>query len=262
MSLYSIYTKMPESIRKFFRKSHLADCWRARIQRKCHKNAVKKVNWNVPVFYDEGILCRYINREKYHSQFSQDFFLDRIVFNGKKSGFFIDIGANHPEQLSNTLYFEDLGWHGMAFEPQAGLCALWKDRKTECHNLALGDREGELEFAEYEGDDGFGVLAGAASVLGKAAGKKYMVKQRRLGDVLKEAGVKTVDFISLDVEGYEMNVLLGIDFTEVDILCFLIENNKGKDGMSNMQIRKFMDENGYDFIGRIVIDDVFVKRTA
>lgn len=89
-----------------------------------------------------------------------------------------------------------------------------------------------------------------------------MVKQRRLGDVLKEAGVKTVDFISLDVEGYEMNVLLGIDFTEVDILCFLIENNKGKDGMSNMQIRKFMDENGYDFIGRIVIDDVFVKRTA
>lgn len=131
MSLYSIYTKMPESIRKFFRKSHLADCWRARIQRKCHKNAVKKVNWNVPVFYDEGILCRYINREKYHSQFGQDFFLDRIVFNGKKSGFFIDIGANHPEQLSNTLYFEDLGWHGMAFEPQAGLCALWKDRKTE-----------------------------------------------------------------------------------------------------------------------------------
>ena len=71
-----------------------------------------------------------------------------------------------------------------------------------------------------------------------------------------------MDFISLDVEGYEMNVLLGIGFTEVDILCFLIENNKGKDGMSNMQIRKFMDENGYDFIGRIVIDDVFVKRTA
>ncbi|MDE7325720.1 MAG: FkbM family methyltransferase, partial [Lachnospiraceae bacterium] len=127
--------------------------------------------------------------------------MDKVIFDGRNRGFFIDIGANHPSKLSNTLYFECLGWDGIAFEPQSKLCALWKERKTKCYNLALGNKECELEFAEYEGDDEWNTLAGAASVLGKSAsGKRYPVRQRRLGNILKEMGIKSVDFVSIDVE--------------------------------------------------------------
>lgn len=205
-----------------------------------------------------------MNKKKYHSQFGQDAFLDKIIFDGKKDGFFIDIGANHPQKLSNTLYFERLGWEGIAFEPQPRLCKLWKARggKTQCFNYALGDKESKVEFAEYRGDDEYGSLAGVASTLGaSASGEKYWVRQRRLGNVLRELNIKEVDFVSMDVEGYEMNVLRGIDFEDVDIKCFVIENNKHR-GLTeiDMGMRKFMDKKGYAFIGRIGIDDVFIKR--
>jgi len=67
-------------------------------------------------------------------------------------------------------------------------------------------------------------------------------------------------FLKIDVEGYEMNVLKGIDFEAVTISCFVIENNKNERGTIDLEIREFMQQKGYRFAGRLVIDDVFVKR--
>ncbi len=257
MLLQNIYRKMPLCIKNLWRKSSMKY---AKWGKQYYFLLGKNIAGEDSIFYDEGILAQYKNKEKYFSQFGQDVFLDKIIFDGKKDGFFIDIGANHPSVLSNTLFFERLGWKGIAFEPQEKLCSLWKERKTVCYNIALGDTEGEIEFAEYEGDSEKHTLSGVASRLGKFASKKYMVKQRRLGDVLQELKIKEVDFISIDVEGYEMNVLKGIDFEAVTISCFVIENNKNERGTIDLEIREFMQQKGYRFAGRLVIDDVFVKR--
>lgn len=67
----------------------------------------------------------------FFSQYGQDWFIATCVFPHKKDGFFVDVGANHPLEINNTLFFERQGWTGMAFEPQAELCDLWKSlRKT------------------------------------------------------------------------------------------------------------------------------------
>lgn len=253
--LHNIYKKIPLCVKVLWRKSPIKYAnWGKRYYFLLNKNIEEG-----SIFYDEGILAQYKNKEKYFSQFGQDVFLDKIIFDGKKDGFFIDIGANHPSVLSNTLFFEQLGWKGIAFEPQEKLCGLWKERKTVCYNMALGDTECEIEFAEYEGDSGNHTLAGVASRLGKFASKKYMVKQRRLGNVLKELKIEKVDFVSMDVEGYEMNVLRGIDFEAVSISCFVIENNKDEKETIDLEIREFMKQKGYRFAGRLVIDDIFVK---
>ena len=55
---------------------------------------------------------------QYYSQFKQDQFLNEVLFNNKKNGFFIDIGAHDGVTISNTLFFEKQNdWKGICIEP-------------------------------------------------------------------------------------------------------------------------------------------------
>ena len=128
-------------------------------------------------------------------------------------------------------------------------------------NVAVGISEGEVTFAGYKSEDELGVMVGAVEALGKnASDKKFVVKQRRIDNILRERGVKHVDFVSIDVEGYEMNALQSINFDEVTFDCFVIENNKGVGGCASRNIRSFMKRKGYKLIARLNIDDVFVRK--
>ena len=77
--------------------------------------------------------------------------------------------------------------------------------------------------------------------------------------MLKEEGIKHIDFISMDVEGYELEILRGIDFGEVSISCIMFENNKSDSGKPDMKIRSYLIKRGYKFVARIMCDDIFMK---
>jgi len=213
-------------------------------------------------------LPKSIHDEQFFSQRGQDWFLSTYVFPGVHNGFFLDIGANHPFDLSNTCYFEKQGWTGMAFEPQPHVQSLWKDvRNTPCLQLALGETEGNILFNSIIADNWTHALAYVSSVAEERQFlledlkephevQQIQVKQKRLESVLQEYGIGEIDFISMDVEGYEMNVLKGIDFSKVHIKCFVIENDATCIGDNT--IREFLKEKGYTHIARLSGDDVFV----
>lgn len=208
-------------------------------------------------FYDNGSFAFLMDRQKYSSQYGQDYYLDRIVFGGKKEGFFLDIGANHPTELSNSLYFENCGWNGLAFEPQKKLCELWKEkRRCECLNVALGPEDKTISFVES--DDKNGICSRVISEGERSVEKAYTIEQRRLQTVLDQYNITDIDFVSIDVEGYEYQVLEGIDFDKCNIRCILIENNKENE-YPDMKLREYIMNKGYRFLGRIVIDDIYVK---
>jgi FkbM family methyltransferase len=232
----------------------LLDCYRE--IRKSYVNHI----WNkyhqstLPLFYDNGLLAQQ-KRDGYYSQCGQDFFLYSILFHYKNEGFFLDIGGNNPIFLSNTYFFEKQGWKGYAFEPQSSLCELWKkERKTPCFPFAVGEIESEISFTQCTDDYMSGVTGYTDT-----EGTVIKVKQIVLKDWLKSNQITKVDFISIDVEGYEMNVLKGIDFSKVDIKCIVIENNRDN-GYPNQKIRKFIEEQGYVLVARLSIDDVFYKK--
>ncbi len=190
-----------------------------------------------------------------YSQCGQDVFVYYFLFNQKQEGFFLDIGANDPVNGSNSYLLEQHGWTGLAFEPIKYIAAKWiNSRRTECINVALGDKEDKVTLVELEADKHS--FIGTDNKKGKNIVK---VRQRTLTDILKEREITSVDFASIDVEGYEMNVLRGIDFDAVDIKCFCIENNRKGSMKANAKLRKFLAAKGYHLIARLTIDDVFMK---
>ena len=84
------------------------------------------------------------------------------------------------------------------------------------------------------------------------------VEMRTLNDIISESEVPHVDFLSIDVEGSEMSVLKGIDFSELRPDIILIENTKYISG--NEDLRRFLKSFGYNFSFRIATtDDLFIK---
>lgn len=195
---------------------------------------------------------------QYYSQVYQDMYLDSCIFHGKNKGIFLDVGGNDPVHINNTYFFEATrNWTGLAFEPVPRLNARWKaQRKVECLPYALGSIETDVEFCEYEKDYMSGVKQ-AVDFTG-AIKNKYTVPMKKLSTVLNEKQINYVDFMSLDVEGSELDVLKGIDFQKVYIYCIVIENNKGK--KKETAIRKFLLNLGFKLQAKLWIDEIWINQ--
>lgn len=192
----------------------------------------------------------------YHSQCGQDWFVDTFVFPGLEAGVFVDVGANHPIEINNTCYFERKGWKGIAFEPQEKLARLWPEsRSTVCHPYVLGDEEKEVFFEPNQQAHTLSTVVDESSRVPSAAAVAY--QQRRLDTVLMESGFTHVDYLSIDVEGYEMQILAGIDFRIIDVTCLILENDETKLGDDSLGTHMF--GRGYRHVARLGGDDVFVK---
>ena len=78
---------------------------------------------------------------------------------------------------------------------------------------------------------------------------------RKLENVLEEHNIKNVDILFLDVEGFEMNVLNGIDFSKVNIKCICVENVGNS--AECYELRYFLKNLKYELIAHIGCDDIF-----
>lgn len=210
-------------------------------------------------FLYDRLLIKELRCDSY-SQYGQDVFINSLIFGGKVpegGGFFLDVGGNDPVVINNTLLFEKKGWKGMAFEPIKSQADKWPAvRKTPCYNVAIGQKEDTVAFTEMSAST-LSRIGGGHTAEG-AVSATYMVKQRKLSNILKENNIKQVDVLFIDVEGYEYNVLNGIDFNAVNIVCVCIENNKDNYNLPDMKLRKYMVAKGYRLIARLSIDDIFV----
>jgi len=158
-----------------------------------------------------------------------------------KNGTFIEVGAYTGLVPSNTKLLEDsYEWTGILIEPfQEFFTELCKNRpNAKCFQCALGSFKEDNTYA-YGCFNG-GPMSGFQS--GHTGNEKVLM--RSLQSVLDECELQHINFFSLDVEGYEFNVLKGIDFdrTTFDYLLIEIRNNHYK------EIVSFLYERGYDLM--------------
>lgn len=204
---------------------------------------------------------------KLHSQSNQDYIVYENFFKDKKDGFFCDIGGNHPLRLNNTLHFEELGWKGIAFEPLPYMGELWaKHRRALLIPFALSDRKGEVKFTVVKDATGWEDMLSFITETANAdcdyETEEITVQTKVFKEVAAKEGIVHIDYLSLDVEGHEMNVLQGIDFDMVRINVMTVENNpQGCEIYGDDNIRKLMFENGFILWGRIMgLDDIYVHK--
>ena len=140
----------------------------------------------------------------------------------RRDGFFVEAGANDGLFQSNTALLErSFGWHGLLVEPSPLACELARaNRRAEVCNCALVSSG--YEGATITGDfDGYPMGSVGGARLGRAG--DVTVPARTLQSLLDERGVGRVDFLSLDAEGYELEILHGIDFARTTFGHMLIE---------------------------------------
>lgn len=150
-----------------------------------------------------------------YAQNFEDVVLAR-VFAGQPRGFYVDVGAHHPERDSVTRHFHGLGWRGINVEPGAFFREFVRCRPHDVNlNVAVSDRAGSVAF--YEGASPG--LASMASAVPEAARVQdgtrtaRTVPARTLADILAQyATDATIDFLTVDVEGFERQVLAGNDW--------------------------------------------------
>jgi FkbM family methyltransferase len=176
---------------------------------------------------------------------SQGIPLDRklLSFLNYENGYFIEVRAHDGITQSNTKVLEEAyNWKGILIEPSENLFHdLCKNRPNSlCFNCALGSFEENSSFAY--GDFNGGLMA---SLTGREPNNiKYRVLIRSLQSILDEIGIVHINFFSLDTEGYELNILKGIDFnkTTFDYLLIEIYDTHFND------IVRLLSEKGYSLI--------------
>ena len=150
-----------------------------------------------------------------YAQNFEDVMLARL-FAGHDTGFYVDIGAGDPAFLSVTKHFYDQGWHGINVEP---LRANWerfaKDRPRDINlNVAVSSAPGRQAFCEVIDNDALSSLHAARIAELAASGartRQYQV-ECVTGESLFAQCPAEVDFLKIDVEGSESEVLRSIDF--------------------------------------------------
>jgi FkbM family methyltransferase len=245
------------------------------------RNTVKKIWKNLmhvvsKIYFGFDIylinrLERLPNADESYSQFKQDYYVFNNVSNGKKEGVFVDVGGNDPIKCNNTYLLEKRGWTGLAIEPQDHLRDMWSGtRTTKCLDYVIGPESKDIIFVEgKDNEHGLSGIKGYNKVSDKNKIEKTK-KQKRLDEILLENNIKYVDYLSIDVEGYELNVLKSIDFSKINIKVIGLENDLGfnkipfigkKLGseLGNKEIRKFLKAKGYKHLARIMCDDFFIK---
>jgi FkbM family methyltransferase len=195
------------------------------------------------------------------SQYGEDLMLETCFFMERRTGFYVDVGAFDPFNLSNTHLFYRKGWQGINIEPNPlGFRRFEKYRRRDINlNLAVSSTEKEVEFTidyVYSGiDDDLHSYRGRNS-----RAKQITVLSQPLRSILdRHLPANTViDFLTIDCEGHDRIVLESNDWERYRPKVVLIEDLSCKIGN---ELDASMMGRGYDFFRQLNFTKIFVNRS-
>ncbi len=203
----------------------------------------------------------------FFSQAGQDKYIAETLFDSKREGVFVEIGAFDGVRGSNCLYFEKfMGWRGLIVEPDANFADTIRGHRSGAYECAaLSDADGEEEFVAVE--EGFLQMGGLvrfydadllnANVRSNPAHRETIRKipVLTLATLLGRHGMREVDYCSIDVEGAEAGVLGGFDFDKFSIRVMSVENN----GHTEDAVTAIMLKNGYKLETILGSDEIWSR---
>jgi len=204
-----------------------------------------------------------------YSQFGQDNWVIRL-FRGKQRGFFIELGAGDGMNLSNTFMLEKkYHWTGILIEPTRIFEKL-KINRPDCITVNVciaSERKIVNLFEVYDrGQIGDNLLLSTVREdldiqNGVEVNSEWGVFERAyqqeafpLSEILNKCNApKVIDYFSLDVEGYEYDILKNFPFQDYTFLCIGIERPP-------KELCKLLLDNGYKLITNVACDEMYLHK--
>lgn len=214
----------------------------------------------------------------YYSQLGQDEIVECFfAANPPKNKVFIEVGAFDGVHYSNVRRLqESYGWSGLSIEPVEKnydkLCKSYAEKPVTCVRCAVGKSDGvaELNISSYPHLPDWGSDVATLSEsettrwqqLYGAIWHKEQVQVKTLTTILKEYNISSFDFLSVDAEGHDLDVLMGLDFSLYKPQMILVEYNRDRQGIFDLLTGngyRLYHDNGQDLFMELVDHNIFKK---
>lgn len=199
----------------------LGGYWRFRTDCECAPSQFENTTYLYQITHFERMAT------VYYGQFYEDYVL-AYVFRGQKNGFYIDVGANDPNKANTTRYFYERGWRGINIEPNAvEFRKIVESRPRDInYNVGVANSEGTMTFYQAAGSQS-GVSTFDRDDAERLTRERGVVFSERrvqvttLNALLAKTSIPQISFLSIDVEGFEKQVIESIDLVRYKpaVLC-------------------------------------------
>lgn len=211
----------------------------------------------------------FIKYQKTYSQTGEDLILN-VLLKNKKGGFYIDIGANDPKKFNNTFLFYKNGWSGINIEPNVEKINLFKkNRKRDLNlNFGVGTANSNLNFYIFQEDT---LSTFSKEVADDYVGMGHKILEIKKVDVLplkiifdKYLNDRNIDFLSVDTEGNDLDVLRSNDWNKYRPNFLIVETLEYKKDDSGKKLNNsfdsYLDELGYEKIAETYINTIYYDK--
>ena len=211
--------------------------------------------------------------KKSYSQGSMDLILNHI-FKDKKDGFYIDVGCQHPIKNNNTYLLFKKGWKGVNIDLDNVNIDLFNFFRPKDNNVnsAVSNNVEKVKLFYYHQKSPINTLDEKISMKQQAKiEKKIDIQTNTLENILDNYSINKIDLLTIDVEGFELKVLKGLNFDKykpsVIIVEFLdLEANKWEipynnlDNVLKSEIYSFLTNKNYKLVNWVNGDLVFFQK--
>jgi Methyltransferase FkbM domain len=233
------------------------------------KDSLLKV---IPNFIAHEIINNYQNRLNqspniYYSQEGEDILLQRFL-DFKTSGFYIDIGAHHPMRFSNTYLFYSLGWTGVNIDAMPGSMDLFNELRPRDINLEIPVSEKRQIMTYYVFNEPALNTFSKVEAQKKDGLREYKIVKTiqletlPLSEILDKhlPNFTGIDFLTIDVEGIDLQVLKSNNWDKYQPSFILIESlDNIMENISKSEIYLYLKGLNYEFVAK-TLNTMFFKK--
>jgi len=199
---------------------------------------------------------RVVGLQRSYGEMQQDLWIVLSVMPGKRNGYYVDVGSADGVVSSNTKLLDSLGWKGVCIDPfptnmASRTCQLFRQPVFSVSGKKVSFRAASA-------------MGGIAETLGVGASTPDVVRAplvelttATLDEILEKANApRHIDFMSIDVEGAELEVLRGLSLDKYQVEAFAIEHNFEEPKREG--IRQLLESKGYARVRSWAEDDWYL----
>jgi FkbM family methyltransferase len=200
-------------------------------------------------------LSESFGRTHFHSQEGQDKWVAHAIFPGVRNGYYVDVGSGDGVGGSNTKVFDELGWKGVCIDP---FPSNMRSRTCQTFKEVVYSETGHK--VQFRAAGGLGGIEDRLDRWKEDADRAQVVEFTTvtLDDLLGRAGAPHfINYMSIDVEGAEYEVLKGFSLDKYQVGAFTIEHNYEEP--KRTRIKELLESKGYRRVRSVYQDDWYVS---